>query len=213
MRIVPFCGFAIYNRRIPPENAMHQRVGSVLAAVAFSLVAVLGAGDGLTFVPWKVMKPGQPPVAGHLILYWIPATPEEMKRSPLLTSRALAEFSMHCVGMQLVRPDDTETIHRLGASEDLPLVILTDGHGKKVGMIDSRHGLIRLAAVEAIVRDELLTRASMADTMLDEARSCVSKGERERAVGLYKQVWNQRCMTPRQARSAQRALKRLGAVK
>lgn len=191
---------------------MLQRVGSVLAALACSMVAVLSAGDALTFVPWKVLKPGQPPVEGRLILYWIPATPEEMKRSPLLTSRALAEFSMKCVGMQLVRPDDTEAIERLGASEHLPLVILTNAHGERVGMIDSRRGGIRLAAVETLVRDELLTRVGLAETMLDEARSCASNGEREKAVGLYKQVWDQRCIAPRQARSAQRALKRLRAV-
>lgn len=191
---------------------MLQRVGSVLAAVAFTVVAGLNAGEEVSFVPWKVMKPGQPPVEGHLILHWVPASPDEIRRSPLLTSRALAQFSTQCVGMQLVRPDDMETMQRLGASEHLPLVILTNGHGEKVGMIDSRQGSIRLSAVEALVRDELLSRAGKADTMLDEARSCAGRGEREKAVGLYRQVWDQRCIAPRQARSAKRALKRLGAV-
>jgi hypothetical protein len=191
---------------------MLQRVGSVLAAVAFTVVAGLSAGEELTFVPWKVMKPGQTPVEGHLILYWVPASPEELRRSPLLTSRALAQFSTQCVGMQLVPPDDVEAMERLGASEHVPLVILTNGHGEKLGMIDSRQGGIRITAVEALVRDELLTRTGMADTMLDEARSCAGRGDREAAVKLYKKVWDQRCIAPRQARSAKRALKRLGAV-
>jgi hypothetical protein len=191
---------------------MLQRFGSVFAAVAFSVVAVVSAGDDITFVPWKVMKAGHPPVEGELVLYWIPATPDELKRSPLLTSRALAQFSMHCVGMQLVPPDDTEAITRLGATEYLPIVILTDGDGEKIAMLDSSRGGIRVAAVEALVRDELLSRAARADSMLNEARSCATKGEHEKAVGLYKQVWEQRCLTPRQGRSAERALKRLGSL-
>ena len=40
-------------------------------------------------VPWKILKPDEAPVSAPLIVYWFPATKEEVKGHELMSSRAL----------------------------------------------------------------------------------------------------------------------------
>src|ERR1700712_314012 len=54
------------------------------------------------FVPWKVLAAGEEPARGALIVNWIPASRDDMRKSDLLTSRQLTMYSSQCVGMQLV---------------------------------------------------------------------------------------------------------------
>jgi hypothetical protein len=171
-----------------------------------------GTSEPVYFVPWKVLNPGEVPVQGNLILYWLPATRDEIKRSELLSSRQLTIFASQCVGMQVVRPDDAAMIEKLGESGKLPAVVLADNSGKLVSKLDSDNGGIRLSAVEKMVRDELGTREATLEKLLDEANARKGTGEKELAIDLYKKVWEQRCLFPRKARDAQKALKKLGVV-
>jgi tetratricopeptide (TPR) repeat protein len=171
-----------------------------------------GMTEQVYFVPWKVLNPGDAPAKGNLILYWLPATREEIKRSELLTSRQLSIFATQCVGMQVVRPDDAAMIDKLGETGKLPAVVLADLEGKSVVKLDTDSGTLRLSAVEKMVRDELGTREGALDKMLKEANAKSGAGEKDAAVDLYKQVWEQRCLFPRKARDAQKALKKLGVV-
>src|SRR5216684_3007624 len=111
-----------------------------------------GMTEQVYFVPWKVLNPGDAPVKGNLILYWLPATREEIKRSELLTSRQLSIFATQCVGMQVVRPDDAAMIDKLGETGKLPAAVLADLEGKSVVKIDADSGTLRLSAVEKLVR-------------------------------------------------------------
>ncbi len=171
-----------------------------------------GMTEQVYFVPWKVLNPGDAPVKGNLILYWLPATREEIKRSELLTSRQLSIFATLCVGMQVVRPDDAAMIDKLGETGKLPAVVLADLEGKSVVKLDTDSGTLRLSAVEKLVRDELGTREGALDKTLKEANAKNGTSEKDAAIDLYKQVWEQRCLFPRKAREAQKALKKLGVV-
>src|SRR5438045_3206430 len=66
-------------------------------------VAKNGGGGGgnnppVYNVPWSPKSAGQ---AGGLVLYWFPASNNEVTNSSLLHSRQLSIFSGQCVAMQL----------------------------------------------------------------------------------------------------------------
>ena len=62
--------------------------------------ASAGSSEQVYHVPWQVAEAEAAPTEG-LILYWFPASADELKVSPLRTSRTLALFSGQCVAMQV----------------------------------------------------------------------------------------------------------------
>src|SRR5450631_2346691 len=90
------------------------------AAVAFFFVVTLVSpvfgqrGEGRAYsgpgtgnpdehlVPWMFLSKGGDLVKAPLVLYWLPASTDEMKRSSLLTSHALLEASARCVQFEIV---------------------------------------------------------------------------------------------------------------
>jgi hypothetical protein len=169
------------------------------------------ASSPATFVPWKVLNPGDTRLKGELVLNWIPATRDEIRHSPLITSRPLSLYASQCVGMQIIRPDDSDTIAQLGA-EELPAAVLIDGSGTEVARVKSEAGALRTADVEKMVRDALASRDLELDRILDSARTKADAGERDAAVDLYRRVCALRCLFPRKARDAERALSKLGVA-
>ena len=170
-----------------------------------------GMAPQVYFVPWKVLNPGDEPAKGALILYWLPATRDEIRRSELLASRPLTMYAAQCVGMQVIRPDDEAMIEKLGETGKLPAAVLAESGGKVLAKVDIGSGGVRLNAVEKMVRDELATRESALDKLLDDARKSAAT-DKDGATALYKQVWEQRCLFPRKGRDAQKALKKLGVA-
>ncbi|HEX7192015.1 MAG TPA: hypothetical protein VF381_10645, partial [Thermoanaerobaculia bacterium] len=154
---------------------------------------------------------GDAPLKGELVLNWIPATREEIRHSPLITSRSLALSASQCVAMQIIRPDDDETIAKLGA-EELPAAVLVDGSGTVVARVKSEAGALHTPDVEKMVRDALASRDVELDHVLDSARTKADAGERDAAVDLYRRVCALRCLFPRKARDAERALSKLGVA-
>ncbi|HVR39153.1 MAG TPA: hypothetical protein VMU84_08650 [Thermoanaerobaculia bacterium] len=193
---------------------MRSKSARSLSRFVFALLACaspsLAAQPYVQFVPWKILKPAQSPPSAPLILYWLPATREEMKKSELLTAHDLSTYAMQCVAMIVVRPDDAARIEKLAGEDDLPIAVLIDADGNEVARSTARHGSLAIDEVESMVGDELEEREIVADAMLDRARTLTSDGERDEAVALYRKVLEQRCTCPRQARDAQRALKKLG---
>jgi hypothetical protein len=184
------------------------------ALSAFAIAAVVTAqiqtaSAPATFVPWKVLNHGEASAKGELVLNWIPATRDEIRHSPLITSRSLALSASQCVAMQIIRPDDDETIAQLGA-EPLPAAVLVDGKGDVVARAKSEDGTLRTTDVEKMVRDALASRDQELDHVLDSARTKADAGERDAAVDLYRRVCALRCLFPRKARDADRALSKLG---
>lgn len=177
-----------------------------LIVVALAAAALnLSAGGSHTLVPWKVLEPGAPREKSPLVLFWVPASREELRRSPLLTSDELTLFSSKCVAMRIVRLDDRELLEKLAIDDELPAVVLADRQGNVL----ARAAATDVVEVEAIVRDELDERAENAEGLLDEAAQKVDDGQTNAAIEIYRRVLEQRCECPRQGRAAQRALRRL----
>ena len=178
------------------------------------LVTAAAAADDLSgpvsFVPWRVLVPGDPPAAAPLTLFWVPASADDFKHSEMLFSRQLTAYASQCVAMSVIRADDTTTINRLGVGGSLPVAVLIDGNGKQMGKVDNERGALRVSAVERLVREQLRAAASDMDTLLEDARRKTEAGDRSAAVVTYKSIWGMRCIAPRKARTAQRELKKLG---
>lgn len=182
-----------------------RRCLSWIASIAIALAALADGDAHPSLVPWKVIEPGAPRETSPLVLFWVPASRDELRRSELLTSDELTLFSSHCVAMRIVRLDDHETLQRLGVDDELPAAVLADAAGEVIARVPATD----VAEVEAIVREELHERAAVAEAMLDDAREKVDDGELAAAIAIYREVSAQRCVCPRQGKTAQKALRRL----
>ena len=186
------------------------RLAVAMVVLFYGGVVVAGELDGpISFVPWKVLAPGDSPPDSPLILYWIPASPEDFRHSDLLISRPLTIFASQCVAMSVVRPDDTARITTLSAGA-LPAAILVESGGTPLGTVQADRGTLHVRDVERLVRDKLADRRAAIESQVDDARKKVRAGDIQSAINTYRAVWSQRCLDPRRAREAQRELKRLG---
>src|ERR1041384_1935876 len=104
------------------------------AILTLALLPATAADSGdLVFVPWKILKPGDPPPATDLVLYWIPLSSDDFRHSELLTYRPLTASARDCVPLAVVRADDAATIARLAASGKLPMAVLAGADGSIAG--------------------------------------------------------------------------------
>jgi hypothetical protein len=163
-------------------------------------------------VPWKFLSKGGELVKGPIVLYWLPASTEEIKRSPLLTSQGLREATARCIGFEIVVPDDTMTIEKLGGSGKLPVAALVDSQGRVIRTVGNVRGALSVPAVERMLSDELAVRDDAVYRELSEAKTRANMGEKEKSIELYRKIWDDRCLYPLIGTEAQRALKSLGVV-
>jgi len=188
-----------------------SRLARVVATVALLCCGAdaLPAGEAyVALVPWRVLEP-ESKVDAPLALFWIPASVEELRHSELLTSDDLTLFSSQCVAMRVVRLNDDARLTSLAADVQLPVAVLADGHGNIVGRVESEDGVLSVTEVEDLVRAELDHRVAETEAKLDRARERAEANDLEAAASLYRSVWDERCLCPRQGRAAGKALRRL----
>jgi hypothetical protein len=216
-----------YNSRHSPDLT-NPRLGvvidmsgltRVLAAIALLSYGALALPPGdaslraeeayVALVPWRVVEP-ETVVDAPLALFWIPASTEELRGSELLTSDDLTLFSSQCVAMRVVRLTDEPRLAALAAGAEPPLAVLADRDGQVIGRVESERGVLSVTEVEDLVRNEVEQRAEQNDELLDRAQRRLDAEDVEAAVALYREVWEERCICPRQARAAKKALRKLG---
>lgn len=184
-----------------------MRRARCFALIALFLTASAARPDEhrhVSLVPWRVLEHGEP-AEDPLTLFWIPGSAAAMRRSPLLVSNELTRFSARCVAMRVIRLDDHVRLASLGIAEERPVALLAEGTGRVIGSVARED----LSEIEDLVRDELDLRTFHADTLLDQARTRASAGDKSGAIALYREVWEARCMCPRQGKVAGKALRRL----
>ena len=183
---------------------------------SIALVALFVAGaDALpdesrpvSLVPWRVLERGEK-VDAPLVLFWIPASREELRRSPLLNSNDLTLYADRCVAMRVVRADDDARLASLHVEDDRSRALLVDRDGNVIAAVESDRGAPSVQAVEHMVRAELEHRVERAESRLADARHAAEAGDDASARTIYEALWEERCVCPRQAKAALRALKRL----
>ena len=202
---------------------MIERRSLVVSIVLLALAATLcaqsrggqrgrsGPGSGNPdehLVPWKFLPKGAELAKGPVVVVWLPASLDEVKRSPLLTSHALLEDTARCVELDIVDPGDAATIEKLGATGRLPLALIIDKDGRVIRQINNT----RPHSVEQMLSEELNARDDEVFRQLNEAKRRASVGEKEKAIDLYKKIWDDRCLYPLVGAEAQHALKDFGVI-
>ncbi len=168
-----------------------------------------GGSEALTYpVPWKIFKAQNAPASG-LVLYWFPASENEVKNSSLRQSRALSLYASQCVAMEVA---DTRipNADKLVGDSKLPVAVLATPEGAPVKKVENKDGKLKVVDVEKIVESEMKTREGALDSQLAEASRKVKAGDNDGAIKEYRAVLDQKCLFPKKAKEAAKELKKLG---
>jgi hypothetical protein len=172
-----------------------------------------GTGDPYeSLVPWRFLEKGSAFVNAPLVLYWLPASPQETEASPLLTSPELVQATDRCISFAVILPADAAMIEKLGQTGKLPAVVLADAKGSVLGRVEGSRGRLTAPPVEKMVRDELNRRGETMYARITEAKKRAASGDKDGAIDLYRKLWDERCLFPLAGREAQNALKGLGVI-
>ena len=119
-----------------------------------------GGGSAPTVynVPWKIFKVAEAPKQG-LVLYWFPASNDEVKRSSLRESRTLSLYASQCVAMELADPQIPHADKLIGDSK-LPVAVLASPDGTPVSKIENTNGKLKVVDVEKLLDTEMRQRES-----------------------------------------------------
>ncbi len=173
-----------------------------------------GGGGGASkpevyFVPWKEHKAQAPPAKG-LVVYWFPASNDELQKSSLRTSRPLSLYAAQCISMEYTDTRIPNAEKLIGDSK-LPVVVLATPDGTPVTKVENQGGKLKVADVEKVVSTEVKQRESSLEAQLADAKAKAASGDNPAAIKLYQAVAQQKCMFPKKAKEAAKELKKLGA--
>ena len=162
-------------------------------------------------VPWRVLKPQDPPVTTGLVLYWFPSSTNEWQQSSLRTSRDLALYATQCVTME-VSDVHTPTGQKLASDAALPIAVLAEADGTVIGRVENKNGMLKAEQVEKLVAGEIKQRESTLDKQLKDAKEKAKSGDNAAAIQIYRGVYEQKCLFPKKAKDAAKELKKLGVT-
>ena len=161
-------------------------------------------------VPWKLLAPADTPPAGGLVVYWFPASQNELQKSSLRNSRTLALYASQCVTMG-VADAGTALGQRFAADEKLPVAVLAESDGKIIGKArGDEKGMLRVWQVEKLLEAEIKQRESGVKSSLSAGKDALKHGDKDAAIAQFKTVVDQKCLFPKQAKDAANELKKLG---
>ena len=160
-------------------------------------------------VPWRIRKPTDKPAMG-LILYWFPASQNEIKASSLLQSRTLSLYAKQCVSMEL-GDGRIPNAEKLVGGSTLPVAVVAEPDGSPVTRLDNKDGKLKVADVEKLLSTEIKQREGNLNSQMAEASKKLTAGDKDGAITIYKAVAEQKCMFPGKAKDAAKELKKLGA--
>lgn len=170
------------------------------------------SGDGpsptVYNVPWKVWAPKAPARKG-LVLFWFPASNEELQKSSLRASRILSLYSAQCVSMEVgdFRLQEMQSI--IGDSKP-PVAVLTNSDGSPITKVENTNGKLRVEQVEKAVDSEMKQRENALDGQLKTGKEKAKAGDNAGAIALFKPVAEAGCLFPKKAKEATKELKKLG---
>jgi len=162
-------------------------------------------------VPWRVSKPGDPPILEGLLLYWFPSSAPELQKSSLLYSRTLSMYATQCVNL-LVADAGTPEGTKLVAGDKLPVAVLAEPNGNLVAKAENKDGYLKVDQVERLLESEVKKRESAVKERLEDAKNKAKSGDNQTAIQEYRTVLEQKCLFPGKAKDAAKALKKLGVT-
>ncbi len=170
-----------------------------------------GAQPVVYHVPWHARQTNDPPIKAGLVVYWFPASAEEVKKSPMRTSRALSLYATQCVSMEIVDHENSPEKTLLGDSK-VPVALLATPDGTVINKVENKDGRLKIEQVEKSVETEVKQREKAVDATMKEAKEKAKAGENAAAAALFRKVLEQDCLFPKKAKDASKELKKLGEV-
>lgn len=167
-----------------------------------------GAAPETYPVPWKIRDPRTPPAKG-LVVYWFPASADELKKSSLRASRTLSLYASQCVSMELADGKVPNAEQLLGDTKP-PVAVVAMPDGTPVTRVENKDGKLKVEALEKVLDTEMKSRESAIDDQLKDGKAKVAAGEKDAAIKVFQAVADQKCMFPGKAKSAAKELKKLG---
>src|SRR5260370_13548113 len=116
-----------------------------------------------------------------------------MDHSPLLTARALLEQSVGCVALQVIVPKNAAVVEKLGVAGKLPIAVMIDRQGNIIRRAENARGVLRSAAVEQMVTDELRARNDSMYRDITEAKRRADAADNETPIRLSTTLWDDPC--------------------
>jgi tetratricopeptide (TPR) repeat protein len=176
----------------------------------------MGGGGGMAAdvvyqVPWKLIQPTDIAApSGGLVVYWFPASQNELQKSSLRNSRMLSLYAAQCVTMG-VADAGAALGQKFAADEKLPVAVLADSDGKVIGKAKADDkGFLRVGQVEKLLDGEMKQRETALRTAMNSAKDAAKKGDKDAAIAQFKSVLDSKCLFPNQAKDAAKELKKLG---
>ena len=166
------------------------------------------ASPTVYYVPWKVREPKDPPAKG-LVVYWFPASADELKKSSLRASRPLSLYATQCISMEVADVRIPNADKLIGESK-LPVAVIATPDGTPVTKLENTGGKLKVENLEKVVETEVKQREKAVDDLLKDAKAKVAAGDKENAIKQFQAVLEQKCMFPRKAKESAKELKKLG---
>src|SRR5882757_1534742 len=160
-------------------------------------------------VPWHLRTPTAPPVTAGLVVYWFPASKEELEKSSLRISRQLSLYASQCVSLE-VADVKSEPGQKFAADAKLPIAVIATPDGTLVSKLENSEGKLKVEQVEKMVESELKHREDSLELQLKEAKEKAKSGDNNGAIPLLRSVYDQKCLFPKKAKDAAKELKKLG---
>src|SRR5262249_5291729 len=137
-----------------------------------------GNGNAVVYhVPWTIPKDSDKPVTEGMVLYWFPASKQEIQNSSLRESRDLSLYAGQCVKMQLADGRTPNSDKLIGESK-LPVAVLANPDGTVVSKLENTNGKLKVADVEKLVGTEVKTRGANLDKNLTDAKAKADGGDK-----------------------------------
>src|SRR6185369_16417249 len=136
-----------------------------------------GPAPAVYMVPWKIWEQRTAPNKG-LVLYWFPASDNELKKSSLRTSRILTLYSAQCVTMTFADAKTPELKPIVGDSA-VPFVVLANADGTPINKVESTDGKLKVEQVEKLIEGEMKQRETNLDTQLKNGKEKAKAGDKD----------------------------------
>jgi tetratricopeptide (TPR) repeat protein len=159
-------------------------------------------------VPWKIRDAKTPPAKG-LVVYWFPASSEELKKSSLRASRTLSLYASQCVSMELADGQVPNAQQLLGDTKP-PVAVIANPDGTPVTRVENTAGKLKVETVEKVLDTEMKSRETAIDEQLKDGKAKAAAGDKDTAIKIFQTVAEQKCMFPGKAKVAAKELKKLG---
>lgn len=163
-------------------------------------------------VPWLFLQSDVLVKDRPITLYWFPRSLRETEQSRLMTAESLRIAATRCVGLEIVLPERSEVIQKLGVTAKIPTALVVDREGKVIRRVENVRGVLAPEQVEQMLSKELSALDDRMFRDMTEANADATNGQTTRAIELFKGIWENRCLFPLAGTEAQRLLKNLGVV-